>query len=252
MIRRRSLAFFAYAFSLLATNACAEGMARPNFAGAYIGTAVGIGGQRVQINNETSNTVFRDRESSVALDGYAGHNWLYGRFAYGIETDINYLNTSPTAFDVATGPTTLTETTSLRSRVNWLGTLRARAGVVLHQDWLLYVTGGLAYAQIDHTLSDDCVGCGNSTFNLGPFTQSDKDWKTGWTVGGGMEFLRDSRWRLRAEALYVDLGSKTHDYIVVAPAVTATSVAKWDDQFWVVRLGLAYAFGAPETVEFRK
>ena len=63
MIRRRSLAFFAYAFSLLATNACAEGMARPNFAGAYIGTAVGIGGQRVQINNETSNTVFRDRES---------------------------------------------------------------------------------------------------------------------------------------------------------------------------------------------
>jgi outer membrane immunogenic protein len=248
MTRRPSLVFLTFVLSLLATNACAGGMARPNFAGAYIGAAVGFGGQRVQIDNETMGTEFRDRESSVALGGYAGYNWFYGQFTYGIEADFNYLNTSPTAFDIATGPTALTETTSLESRMDWFGTLRARAGVVIQQDWLLYATGGLAYAQINHTLSDDCVGCGNSVFNLGPFTQSDKDRKVGWTAGGGMEFLHDSHWRLRAEALYVDLGSKTHGYIVVAPAATATSIAKWDDQFWVVRLGLAYALGAPQAV----
>jgi outer membrane immunogenic protein len=128
----------------------------------------------------------------------------------------------------------------------WFGTLRARAGIVVHQDWLLYATGGLAYAQIEHTLSDDCVGCGNSPFNLGQFTQSNRDMKTGWTVGGGMEFLHGPHWRLRAEALYFDLGSDTHTYVVVAPAGTATAVAKWNDQFWVVRLGLSYAFGASD------
>ena len=248
MALRPSLVFLTSVLSLLATNACADGMARPNFAGAYIGAAVGIGGQRVLIDNETSGTEFRNRESSVALGGYAGYNWLHGRFAYGIEADFNHLNTSPTAFDIATGPTALTETTSMESRMLWFGTLRARAGVVVRPDWLLYATGGLAYAQVDHTLSDDCVGCGNSPFNLGPFTQSNRDRKVGWTVGAGTEFLHASHWRLRAEALYVDLGSETHTYVVVAPIGTATAVAKWDDQFWVVRLGLAYAFGAPAAV----
>jgi outer membrane immunogenic protein len=245
MTRRRSLVFLASVLSLLATNACAEGTARRNFAGAYIGAAVGDGSQRLQIHNEAAATEFRARESAVALGGYAGYNWLHGRFVYGIEADVNYLNTSATAFDIATGPTLLTETTSLKSRVDWFGTLRARAGVVVHPDWLLYATGGLAYAQVDHTLSDNCVGCGNSVFNLGPFTQSNKDWRSGWTAGGGVEFLSGSHWRLRAEALHVDLGSETHGYVIVAPAATATSVVKWDDQFWVARVGLAYAFDAP-------
>ena len=192
MTRQPSLLLSTFVLSLLATNVCAEGIAHPNFAGAYVGAAVGIGRQRVQILNETAGTEFRDREFSVAVGGYAGYNWLYGRFAYGIEADFNYLDTSPTAFDIATGPTALTETTSMQSRMDWFGTLRARAGVVVHQNWLLYATGGLAYAQTDHTLSDDCVGCGNSPFNLGAFTQSNRDWRAGWTVGGGTEFLRDT------------------------------------------------------------
>jgi outer membrane immunogenic protein len=245
MTRRLWLAFSTTVLSLFATNAHADGMPRPRFGGAYIGVAVGVGEHRVDINNESAATEFRDRDSSVALSAYAGYNWLYGRFAYGIEADFSYLNTSPTAYDITTGPTTLTETASMESRMFWFGTLRARAGVVVHQDWLLYATGGFAYARIEHTLSDDCVGCGNSPFNLGPFTQSNTGMKTGWTVGGGMEFLRDARWRLRAEALYVDLGSDTHSYVIVTPSATATAVAKWDDQFWVARLGLSYAFGTP-------
>ena len=137
--------------------------------------------------------------------------------------------------------------------MDWFGTLRGRAGYVVHEDWLLYATGGLAYGQVDHKFSDNCVLCGNSPFNLGPFAQSNKDTKAGWTVGGGTEYVHDSHWRLRAEALYVDLGSETHTY---APSnseavsggieTAAPSVIKWDDQFWVARLGLTYAFGAPE------
>ncbi len=113
----------------------------------------------------------------------------------------------------------------------------------MDRNWLLYATAGLAYAQLDHTLADNCVGCGNSTFNLGPFQQTNTDTKTGWTVGGGTEYLYDPHWLLRAEALYVDLGSATHTYVVTTPAATGSSVAKWDDQFWVARLGLSYAFG---------
>ena len=141
----------------------------------------------------------------------------------------------------------------MESRIDWFGTLRARAGVVVHEDWLLYTTGGLAYAQVNHKVSDNCILCGNSIFNLGPFEQSNKDKKVGWTVGGGAEYLHDSHWRLRAEALYVDLGSETHSYVIPGSqtigeqtATAGTVVGKWDDQFWVARLGLTYAFGAPE------
>jgi outer membrane immunogenic protein len=244
MTRLLSLVFLT--LGILGTNAWADAMAPPNFDGAYIGAAAGIGSQRVHIHNQSVDTNFRDRETSVTFGGYAGYNLSRDHFVFGIETDFNYLKTSPTAFDIATGPTGLVETGSMESEINWFGTLRARAGVVVHQDWLLYATGGVAYAQIDHTFSDDCVGCGNSFLNLGQFTQSDENWKAGWTLGGGTEFLHDSHWRLRAEALYVDLGSATHTYVIVTPVGTGTAITKWDDQFWVARLGLAYAFGAPE------
>jgi outer membrane immunogenic protein len=263
MTRQLSIVALASVLSLLGTNAWADGMVQHSapppcceapFAGAYIGAAVGYGQQRVDINNETFGTEFKNNDGGVTFGGYAGYNWqrCCSPLVFGVETDFNYLNSSPTAFDIETGPTGNTETTSLKSRMNWFGTLRARAGYVVHEDWLLYATGGLAYAQIDHTLSDNCVLCGNSQFNLGPFEQSNKDTMVGWTAGGGVEFLHDSHWVLRAEGLFVDLGSETHSYSppgsqTIGPltATAGTAVAKWDDQFWVARLGLAYKFGEP-------
>ena len=154
-----------------------------------------------------------------------GYNWqrCCDPLVLGIEADLSYLNASPTALDIETGPTGLNETTSLNSKMDWFGTLRARVGHVVHEDFLLYATGGLAFARLTHTLRDNCVGCGNSPFNLGPFAQSDKDTKVGWTAGGGAEYVHDTRWLFRAEALYVDLGSDSHTYVVTTPVGTGIS-----------------------------
>jgi outer membrane immunogenic protein len=265
MMRQLKLVFWAFGLSVLGTNAWADGMVQhaaavpcceAPFAGAYFGADLGYARQRVDINNESLGTEFKDNESGVTFGGYAGYNWqrCCSPVVFGVETDFNFINTSPTAFDIepGIGPNAgLTEITSLKSRMDWFGTLRGRAGYTVHDDWLLYATGGLAYAQVDHTLSDNCVGCGNSNANLGPFEQSNKNTKVGWTVGGGAEYLHDSHWLLRAEALFVDLGSETHTYNVSGidantglPA-SGTAVAKWDDQFWVARVGLAYKFGDP-------
>ena len=222
------------------------------FAGAYFGAALGYARQRVDINNETLGTEFKDNDSGFTFGGYVGYNWQHccSPLVFGVETDFNYINTSPTAFDVETGPTALTETTSLKSRLDWFGTLRGRAGVVVHDSWLLYGTAGLAYAQVDHTLGDNCVGCGNAGLNAGAFQQSNKDTKVGWTGGGGVEFLHDPHWLVRTEALFVDLGSETHTYTPDCSSIGAIcrATAKWDDQFWVARVGLAYKFGEPERV----
>ena len=64
------------------------------------------------------------------------------------------------------------------------------------------------------------------------------------------EFLHDTHWLLRTEALFVDLGSETHSYSPPALCAAApnfcTANLKWDDQFWVARVGLAYKFGEPD------
>lgn len=259
MKRQGSPVILALALSLLATNAWADGwegkhplplLCTAPFAGAYFGIAAGYVQQRAEIDNLTLGTEFDDREGSFTFGGYTGYNWQRcgHPLVFGIEADFNYINTSPTAFDIETGPTALTETTSLESSIDWLGTVRGRAGYVVHDRLLLYATGGLAYANFDHTLSDDCVGCGNSVFNLGPFSQSNSGTKAGWTVGGGAELLHDSHWLLRAEALYVDLGSETHTYVLPTPVATANADTKWDDQLWLARLGISYKFGERERV----
>jgi outer membrane immunogenic protein len=253
----RQLSLTVLIFGLLGTAAWADGMVQSAptacceapFAGAYIGAAVGYGAQRVEVDNLTIGQTFSDEDRGVTFGGYVGYNWQHccDHMVYGIEADFNYLDASPTAFDrEPPGPSGLPETTSLRSKMDWFGTLRARAGVVVHDHVLLYGTGGLAYARVDHTLSDDCVGCGNSAFNLGSFTQSNSETKFGWTVGGGAELLHDSNWLIRAEALYVDLGSDDQSYLIVTPAATGNADTTWDDQFWVARIGIAYKFSAPD------
>jgi outer membrane immunogenic protein len=259
MTRKLSLTVIALGF--LGTAALADGMVQPAaapcceapFAGAYIGAAVGYARQEVEVTflSQIANGLkFRDTDDSFTFGGYVGYNWqrCCSPFVFGVETDFNWLDTSPTGFDrEPPGASGLPETTSLESNINWFGTLRGRLGYVVHDHVLLYATGGLAYANVDHTLSDDCVGCGNPVpANFGTFSQSNDQTKVGWTVGGGAELLHDTHWVLRAEALYIDLGSENHSYVVPTPLGNATSSAEWDDNFWVARLGIAYKFDSPD------
>jgi len=239
---RQSLLLLASTLGLLATPAWADPPPAP-FTGGYIGLAIGYEGYRVKIDNQTLGTSFKDTEGGFTGGGYVGYNWQFcPTWLVGVETDFNGLTASPTAYDIEVGPTALTETTSLRSRLDWFGTLRGRLGFLAQANWLIYATGGLAYANVKHTLSDDCVGCGNSALNLGPFSQTNKTTKAGWTVGGGTELLQGSNWLFRAEALYIDLGSENNTYVITAPAGTARAATSWDDQFWIARVGLGYLF----------
>jgi outer membrane immunogenic protein len=126
--------------------------------------------------------------------------------------------------------------------MDWFGTVRGRLGFVVHEHLLLYTSGGLAVGNVKHTLSDDCVGCGNSAFNLGTFSQSDTETKVGWTIGGGAELVHDSRWLFRAEAFFVDFGSSDHFYLITTPAGTGEASTKWKDEMWLGRIGAAYRF----------
>ena len=88
--------------------------------------------------------------------------------------------------------------------IDWFGTLRARAGY----GWdrvLVYATGGAAYGKVawqaDVALSAPGFGF------VDTIRADDIQW--GWTAGAGVEYALTDLWVLRAEYLFVDLGTQT-------------------------------------------
>ncbi len=67
-------------------------------------------------------------------------------------------------------------------------------------------TAGVALTDFSFSssYSDNAIG---PTFPGGTGSTSISTVKTGWTVGGGGEWLLDSRWSIKAEYLYLDFGS---------------------------------------------
>jgi outer membrane immunogenic protein len=139
----------------------------------------------------------------------------------GLEGDFSWLDVSPT---------TAISGVTLKTDYDYFGTLRGRIGLA-HDNLLFYLTGGLAFAHVDHRYDVPAFG----------FSQSDTKWSTGWTAGGGLELDR-GHWRLRAEVLYVDLADTTRDYSFPAPPCrgTCASRIRWEDDFLVARVGLSF------------
>lgn len=215
------------------------------FAGAYIG--LHLGGGSMRSHQETPSNIgllsFSDDDGGFTIGEHSGYNVQCGRVLFGIESEFNYFHadTSSTLDEECCGGTGFA---TFKSEMNWFGTLRGRLGLVHNDNLLIFATGGLAYAKIDHEFID--TGAPGGTFS-----QSDDNTQFGWTVGGGLEFMRDSRWSLRADALYVDLGSDSRTYVTDGTACNGPCTAQisWDDTFWVARVGLTYHFGRePEAV----
>jgi len=130
--------------------------------------------------------------------GQVGYNWQFNNIVTGLEADFNYTGLS-TSRSAPTPPFVNQVDQSFRSR--WLATVRGRLGVAWDRT-MIYGTGGLAVADVD--LSD--------VTGFGFFTASSHKTRAGWTVGGGAEWAFAPKWSVKAEYLYVDLGTVSIDF----------------------------------------
>ena len=79
----------------------------------------------------------------------------------------------------------------LSQKIDWFGTVRGRVGSTITPSLLVYVTGGLAYGQVDSTSTVSGINIfgaqGANTFTLVPAAVafSSRTTKTGWTLGVG-------------------------------------------------------------------
>ena len=175
--------------------------------------------------------------SSVVGGGQLGYNWQAGSFVVGLEADIQAqrLDGHKTVFPF-TG--NAVDAVTLGQDSKWFGTVRPRVGYAADRV-LIYVTGGLAYGKVEHSLleSHTSVAGQNRSF-------TDSSTRAGWVVGSGIEWAVLDKWTLGAEYLHVDLGSTT---ISTAAATVGgfafpASTARFEDREDIVRAKLNYKF----------
>lgn len=171
-----------------------------DWSGFYAGLNAGYtSGQATSVGDITGVTT--DVPVSGGLLGATiGFNAQMDTFVLGLEGDIAWSGATGTA------PCTANPAFNCEGNLDWLGTIKARAGIAM-DNVLFFGTAGLA--------------AGGTTANIVPaaagLTNTHTGTMTGWTVGAGIEAAVADAITVKAEYQYVSMGG------VQAPVGTLSS-----------------------------
>ncbi|MGD9656068.1 MAG: OmpW family outer membrane protein [Methylocystis sp.] len=149
----------------------------------------------------------------VVGGGQLGYNYQFNPWlVLGVEADIqaadivSHSNTAVGLIDAA-GPHI--QSMNSTKNVDWFGTVRGRVGLTLPSmpNLMAYGTAGFAYGQVVNNVgfADNFLALGVNSLGHGYYD----DTRVGWAAGGGLEWSPSMfpAWSLKAEYLYVDLGT---------------------------------------------
>ena len=166
-----------------------------NWQGFYIGANAGGGFGKAGVN----------RISGVAGGLQGGYNWQTDRFVFGLEAD-------------ATSSDVISRSVADTYRQNWLASGRGRAGYLIANNLMGYVTGGVGLSGTEYKST---IGTKSTT-------------AVGWVGGVGAEFQVDQHFSLRGEVLHYDLGRYTYPTSTGDRSLNATTN--------LLRVGGSYRF----------
>jgi outer membrane immunogenic protein len=176
-------------------------------------------------------------ESGLGGGAQVGYLWDFGSLVAGLEADLTAMDVDRRSSSVGVqGPFSLR--TDLSSQMSLFGSVKGRLGIAMPsfvpvvERSLVYVTGGLAYAQIEHEGQITV-----SPLGIGPQAKSD-DWKTGFVIGGGMEHALTPSVSLKTETLYYNLEDET---LTLTRAGSQASY-RFANDGWISRLGVNMRF----------
>lgn len=184
------------------------------WSGFYAGVNGGYGFGNVSREPVGGGPVTNNNTGGWELGGQAGYNMDMGGFVIGAEADLQWSNIG---YEAVIGANTA------KASIDGFGTVRARAGIAFDRV-MPYVTGGVAYGR----------GTVSSTTGAGVVT-SQSNTHLGWAVGAGLEAAATDNITLKAEYLYVDLGSQPY---TTAPGGNSDV----GQRFGVIRAGINYKF----------
>lgn len=201
---KSSLGALSAAAALAATltmpsQALASSATQSQWAGPYVGGFLGAARHEAEWNelgDDWWNGAKTVKTDDVYGGGFAGYNWQSNSYVYGVEADIAVAN-NESEDNLSSGSYDDVSVNAL----NWLTSLRARAGVA-RNDFLFFVSGGVAVAGVDTEMRSD---------DYPDETYRPKNTLTGWVAGGGVEYRLTKQAAVRVEALYHDFGDETYN-----------------------------------------
>jgi outer membrane immunogenic protein len=244
-----------------------------NWTGFYIGGHVGWAGRSQDASAAPGSTFFFldpplylpnnfDLKNSSALGGmHLGYSWeAMPNLLIGVEGDISKISLNKSEAQqlicnpVYCGLPLFAEpgnTLRVSSTVNWLASLRARVGIIAAHTWLIYGTGGVAWGDISLAGNGNAIGAvaGNpGAFTVPYFSNAlVEQTKSGWTAGGGLEWMFAKNWMLRAEYLYYRFDGESINapvtFVFTPLLAGAAQRYSWSDlEIHTARVGISYKF----------
>ena len=149
-----------------------------------------------------------------------GYNWMISpNWVAGIVTDFQASGMKASVANSlipSSGFLLGTQTNSVQT--DWFGTARGKFGFA-ENDILFYATGGLAYGHVQTSGQFTNAVNGGTTF-----VGSSSPTKTGWAIGGGIDYGFAARWSIGAEYLYVNLGHLSYTETTATQSSTTATI----------------------------
>jgi outer membrane immunogenic protein len=175
-----------------------------NWTGIYLGVNGGYTfGQSTPMSLYGSDfSAFDFSANGWLLGGTAGAQIQSGHTVIGVEADIDWANITGSASGNVFHLGTLVGPATLSSTVNSISTLRTRIGYAA-DNWLFYVTGGVAITNEASTLTGGAAGavCNAGTCN------SPTDLHLGLAAGAGIEYGITPNLSAKGEYVWVGAGA---------------------------------------------
>jgi outer membrane immunogenic protein len=216
------------------------------YVGVQVGGAWGSGGNHftafVPATGTLVDTSFGGNPSGVIGGGHIGFNYQIPGWSLfsssgiviGLEGTVDGTSLSKTT--VVTFPAAFrADTLTAQSNADIQGSIRGRLGVAWDRV-LIYATGGVAFAGVNLDLSLSGVDAAGVPFFA---TGSRSSTRTGWTVGGGIEYAFTNNWSIRAEYRYTDFGTINRNAVFPGGGFFNGHLRFAENQ---VQAGLSYKF----------
>ena len=209
--------------------AAGDGYGRPSaqrdsWTGFYVGLNAGIGGSGVGFAFPTFDVEADHRGYGFVGGAQVGYNLHISGLVVGVEGDIAWSNIDGQS---------LCPNADFRCshEVDMLASLRARLGVLVTPGTLLYLTGGVGWANADYAVRNVATG----VLAAPGFS----DTQSGGAFGGGIEVRISDNLSLKGEYLHFDLGGES---VPNGTLVQNTGPVDLDLRIDTVKVGLNWKF----------
>jgi outer membrane immunogenic protein len=160
----------------------------------------------------------------------AGYNFQAGVVVFGLEGEFDWADIE--------GNTACLVVFNCNVKQDWMGDIAGRLGVAPASDLLMYVKGGIAWADTKYNFGN--------TFAGASITGSASDTRTGALLGMGVEYAFMPHWSAKIEYDFVDFGTDTVGMslatVPAVPGLPASISTQIKDTESLMKAGINYRF----------